>query len=475
MAELINHTIASAADGLASKAFSSVELTKAFVRQIRGLDHAVHAYLDVFNGTALDRAHAADERIAAGKSLGPLDGIPLAIKDNILIQGHRATAGSRILETYEAVNDATVITKLKAAGAVFLGKTNMDEFAMGSSTEQSAYGQTKNPHDLERVPGGSSGGSAAAVAGDMCVAALGSDTGGSIRQPASFCGVVGFKPSYGRVSRSGLIAMASSLDQIGPITKTVEDAAILAAAIEGADPLDQTTADEKPILTNFRSDLKGLRIGVPKQAWGEGMTPGVRAQTENGVAALRALGAELVELDLPYAEEALAVYYVLMPCEVMANLSRFDGMRYGLRESGNNLIETYANSRGHGLGEEARRRIMLGTYALSKGYYDAYYRQARKVQTLIRRAYREVFEKVDLLVTPTTPSIAFKLGEKLSDPLAMYLEDVFTVGVNVAGLPAISVPCGLDDGLPVGLQLIGPRFGDASVLNAAYAFEKANA
>ena len=403
-----------------------------------------------------------------------LDGIPLGIKDNILIQGQRATAGSHILEDHVAVYDSTVTRSLKGVGAVFLGRTNMDEFAMGSSTERSAFGPTKNPHDVERVPGGSSGGSAAAVAGDMCIAALGSDTGGSIRQPASFCGVVGFKPSYGRVSRSGLIAMASSLDQIGPLTKTVEDAALLTSAIVGLDPQDQTTSDAGPIEVTFPTDLKGKRIGVPRQAWGDGMTPGVRAQTEHALKILQTLGADLIDVDLPYADEALAVYYVLMPCEVMANLARFDGVRYGQRVPATNLIEMYGASRGQGLGEEARRRVMLGTYALSKGYYDAYYRQARKVQTLIRRAYREVFSTVDLLVTPTAPSIAFKLGEKLNDPLAMYLEDVFTVGVNVAGLPAISVPCGLDDGMPVGLQLIGPRFGDATVLDAAHAFEKAN-
>lgn len=474
MPDLLGMTIAKAAAGLEAGDFSSVELTKAYLQQIRGLDTALHAYLDVFEGTALDMAHASDERRAAGKFVGPLDGVPIAIKDNILIQGHRCTAGSRILETYQATYDATVIEKLREAGAVFLGKTNMDEFAMGSSTERSAYGPTKNPHDVERVPGGSSGGSAAAVAGDMCVAALGSDTGGSIRQPAAFCGVVGFKPSYGRVSREGLIAMASSLDQIGPMTKTVEDAAILFKAIMGVDPHDQTTVGAVSSFQFSVSSIKGKRIGVPSQAWrNEGMTPGVRAQTENGLAVLKALGAELIDIDLPYADEALAVYYVLMPCEVSANLARFDGMRFGRREAAATLIETYEKSRALGLGEEVRRRVMLGAYALSKGYYDAYYRQARKVQTLIRRAYRKAFEDVDLIVTPTAPSIAFKLGEKLSDPLAMYLEDVFTVGANVAGLPAISIPCGLDDGMPVGFQFIGPMMGDASVLDAAHALEQA--
>jgi aspartyl-tRNA(Asn)/glutamyl-tRNA(Gln) amidotransferase subunit A len=308
----------------------------------------------------------------------------------------------------------------------------------------------------------------------MAVAALGSDTGGSIRQPAAFCGIVGFKPSYGRVSREGLMAMASSLDQIGPMTKTVEDAALLFDAIYGIDPKDQTTVDGGLVKTVLPARLDGVKVGVPRQAWElDGMTPGVRAQTENALAVLKALGATLVDIDLPYADEALAVYYVLMPCEVSANLARFDGMRYGRREPAATLIETYEKSRGLGLGEEARRRIMLGTYALSQGYYDAYYRQARKVRTLIRRAYRKAFEDVDLIATPTAPSIAFGLGEKISDPLAMYLEDVFTVGANVAGLPAISVPCGLDDGLPVGFQLIGPSMADAAVLDAAHAFEQA--
>lgn len=468
---LLEQTIRSAAEGLASKAFSSTELTKAYLAQIRGLDLGIHAYLDVFEGTALDQAHASDERRASGKAHGALDGIPLAIKDNILIQDQRATAGSQILANYRAAYDATVITKLRDQGAVFLGKTNMDEFAMGSSTERSAFGPTKNPRDLERVPGGSSGGSAAAVAADMAIASLGSDTGGSIRQPASFCGIVGFKPSYGAVSRSGLMAMASSLDQIGPMTKNVEDAAVLFEAIRGRDALDQTTVDFGEMSYATKSDLKGVRIGVPRQAWGDGMTIGVREQAQAALETMKRASAELIEIDLPYMDEALAVYYVLMPCEVSANLSRFDGMRYGQRETRPTLVETYMQSRGEGLGEEVRRRIMLGAYALSKGYYDAYYRQARKVQTLIKRAYRAAFESVDTIVTPTAPSTAFKLGEKLSDPLAMYLEDVYTVGVNVAGLPAISVPCGTHEGLPVGIQFIGNSGGDGALLSVARAFE----
>ncbi|MEI7512256.1 MAG: Asp-tRNA(Asn)/Glu-tRNA(Gln) amidotransferase subunit GatA [Candidatus Uhrbacteria bacterium] len=474
MADLLNQTISSAAAGLASGSFTSAELTASYLQQMRGLDLALHAYLSRFDEEAMQEAKESDARRAAGKTLGVLDGVPIAIKDNILIQGRLATAGSRILENYVAAYDATVTKKLKAAGAVFLGKTNMDEFAMGSSTERSAFGATKNPHDVERVPGGSSGGSAAAVAADMCVAALGSDTGGSIRQPAALCGIVGFKPSYGRVSRQGLIAMASSLDQIGPMTKTVEDAATLTLAIMGTDPQDQTTVAAQDLNLEFPTSLKGVKVGVPRQAWGtEGITPGVRAQTENALNVMRALGAELVDIDLPYADEALAVYYVLMPCEVSANLSRLDGIRFGKRVISETLLETYESSRSQGMGEEARRRIMLGTYALSKGYYDAYYRQARRVQTLIRRAYREAFKTVDVIAMPTTASTAFKIGEKINDPLAMYLEDVFTVGVNVAGLPAISIPCGLDDGLPVGFQLIGPRFHDGDILDAAYALEQA--
>jgi aspartyl-tRNA(Asn)/glutamyl-tRNA(Gln) amidotransferase subunit A len=474
MADLLNKTISSTAAGLASGAFSSVDVTKAYLAQIRGLDGALHAYLNVMEEAALAQAAASDERRAKGKSLGVLDGVPLAIKDNILIKGHVATAGSRILENYVAAYDASVTKKLKDAGAVFLGKTNMDEFAMGSSTERSAFGATKNPRGQDLVPGGSSGGSAAAVAADMAVAALGSDTGGSIRQPAAFCGIVGFKPSYGRVSRQGLIAMASSLDQIGPMTKNVEDAAILYDAIRGTDPQDQTTVDAESLPPELPESLKGVKVGVPRQAWkGDGMTPGVRAQTEYALGVMKSLGAELVEIDLPFIDEALAVYYVLMPCEVSANLSRFDGMRYGRRVDAPSLLETYEKSRAEGIGEEARRRIMLGTYALSKGYYDAYYRQARRVQTLIRRAYREAFKEVDVIAMPTAPSVAFGLGEKMNDPLAMYLEDVFTVGANVAGLPAISIPCGQDDGLPVGFQLLGARFNDAAVLDAAYALEQA--
>ena len=466
-------TIKEASRALQAGETTSCELTKQHLDQIRGVDGALHAYITVLDESAMDEAKRSDERRSNGQSLGALDGIPCAIKDNILMQGVRATGGSAILKDYVATYDATVITKMKKAGAVFLGKTNMDEFAMGSSTEHSAFGPTKHPRDVERVPGGSSGGSACAVSADLCVVALGSDTGGSIRQPASFCGIVGFKPSYGCVSRSGVMAMASSLDQIGPMTKSVEDAATLFQVIQGTDPLDQTTMQRNSRISAFPKDLTGLRVGLPTQAWGDGMTEGVRIRVTEAVEVLKNLGADVQTVELPYADEALAVYYILMPCEVSANLSRFDGMRYGHREQAERLMETYTHSRTQGLGDEVRRRILLGTYALSKGYYDAYYRQARKVQTLIQRAYDKAFEGVDLLVTPTTPSTAFRIGEKLSDPLAMYVEDIFTVGVNVAGLPALSVPCGDFEGLPVGLQFIGPRFADEKVLDMGFAYEQA--
>ncbi|MBM3204587.1 Asp-tRNA(Asn)/Glu-tRNA(Gln) amidotransferase subunit GatA [Candidatus Uhrbacteria bacterium] len=471
----LGQTITSSAEALEKGEMTSQELTHAYLGQIRGLNGSLNAYISVFDEQAMEQAKASDTRRASGQTLGPLDGVPIAIKDNILVQGTRTTAGSKILEQYIAVHDATVIRKLKAAGAVILGKTNLDEFAMGSSTERSAYGPTKNPHDVERIPGGTSGGSACAVAADMCVAALGSDTGGSIRQPAAMCGVVGLKPTYGRVSRSGLIAHASSFDQIGPLTKTVEDAGIVLEAMMGSDPRDQTTVDAPPLQRGNAKGLQGVTIGLPKEAWGAGMMDGVRQDVMEGVEVLKSLGAEVKEVSLPYTDEALAVYYVLGPCEISANLSRFDGIRYGTRVEGNNLIETYLHSRGQGLGEEVRRRIMLGTYALSKGYYDAYYRQANKVRTLIRRAYQDAFKEVDVLLTPTAPSTAWKIGEKISDPLMMYLEDVFTVGINVAGVPAISVPCGSHEGLPVGMQLIGNLFEEGTLLDIASAFEKANA
>ncbi len=473
MAKRLNElTITEARSQLDAGEISSLDLTQACLSEIRSLNGALNAFLEVFEEDALAAARASDERRARGERLGVLDGIPLAMKDNILFQGHKATAGSKMLATHVAASDATVIRMLKEQGAVILGRTNMDEFAMGSSTEHSAYGPTHHQRDPERVPGGSSGGSAVAVAAHFCLGALGSDTGGSIRQPAAFCGVVGLKPTYGRVSRSGLIAMASSLDQIGPMTKTVEDAALLLQAIQGQDPLDQTTSDEPVFVPEWKERLAGLRIGLPRQAWGEGMSDGVRENVTNAVKVLESMGATITEVDLPYVDEALAVYYVLMPCEVSANLARFDGMRYGLRKENLPLFETYTQSRAEGFGPEVRRRIMLGSYALSRGYYDAYYVKAKRVQTLIRRAYEAALHEVDILLTPTAPTVAFKIGEKTADPLAMYLEDIFTVGVNVAGLPAISVPCGLSEGLPVGVHLTGRPFDEATVLAVARAFEE---
>ncbi len=466
-------TIVEARDALEKGTCTSVDLTKACLAEIESRNPALNAFLEVWEADALEAAARSDERRSRGESLGPLDGIPLAIKDNILIEGKHASSGSKILEPYIAISDATVIQKLKSQGAVFLGRTNMDEFAMGSSTEHSAYGPTKHPTDPDRVPGGSSGGSACAVAAHLAFAALGSDTGGSIRQPASFCGIVGLKPTYGRVSRSGLMAMASSFDQIGPLTKSVEDAAILFKAIHGADVMDQTTAREQTTFEPaWRDRLEGLRIGLPKQAWGEGIDPGVRERVMAAVEVFRSLGAQIIDVDLPYVDEVLAVYYVVMPCEVSANLSRFDGMRYGVRHQASNLMETYLETRREYIGDEPRRRILLGTYALSSGYYDAYYRKAKQVQTLIRNAYASAMTQVDFLLTPTAPSVAFKMGEKTSDPLAMYLEDLFTVGANVVGLPAVSIPCGEDGGLPVGLQLTGRAFEESSLLAVARAYEQ---
>ncbi|MFZ2803725.1 MAG: Asp-tRNA(Asn)/Glu-tRNA(Gln) amidotransferase subunit GatA [Patescibacteria group bacterium] len=475
MAKRLNElTIAEARKMLDADEITSVDLTQSCLDEIRSLNGSLNAVLETFEEDAMASARQSDaRRDDDGSRNGVLDGIPLIVKDNILVQGKHASAGSKILATHVAASDATVTRKLKEQGAVILGRSNMDEFAMGSSTERSAYGPTRNPHDPERVPGGSSGGSAVAVAANFCLGALGSDTGGSIRQPASFCGIVGLKPTYGRVSRSGLMAMASSFDQIGPLTKTTEDAALLLQAIQGQDPLDQTTSDHAPFATDWREKLGGLRVGIPRQAWGEGMSDGVRESVLAAVEQLKSLGANVVEVDLPYVDEALAVYYLLMPCEVSANLARFDGMRFGVRKENLPLFETYMQSRAEGLGPEVRRRILLGTFALSRGYYDAYYLKAKKVQTLIRRAYESAFREVDVLLTPTAPTTAFKIGEKTSDPLAMYLEDIFTVGVNVAGLPAISVPCGKSEGLPVGMHLTGKAFDEATVLAVARAYEEA--
>ncbi len=468
-------TIQQAQQKLSSGAVSSLELTEALIERIIAVDNEVKAYLTLTLELALQAARSADARRAAGED-GSLLGIPLAIKDVICVKGAPTTCGSQILEGFIPPFDATVVQRLKAAGAVILGKTNMDEFAMGSSTENSAYFATHNPWDLTRVPGGSSGGSAAAVAAEMCLGAFGSDTGGSVRQPAALCGVVGVKPSYGRVSRYGLVAFASSLDQIGTFARTVTDAAMLLGVVAGYDPLDSTSVDAPvPDYTaelGDEADLDGIRIGVPKEYF----VAGVQAEIENAVRAaidkLADLGAEVKEVSLPHTDYALPVYYLIAPAEASANLARYDGVRYGYRAQADGVKQVYRRSRGTGFGPEVKRRIMLGTYALSAGYYDAYYLKAQKVRTLIKNDFDAAFEQVDVIAAPTTPTTAFRIGEKAADPLEMYLADVFTLSVNLAGICGLSLPCGFDDqGLPIGLQLMGPAFEEAVVFKTARAYE----
>jgi aspartyl-tRNA(Asn)/glutamyl-tRNA(Gln) amidotransferase subunit A len=464
--------------GLRRKDYSSVELTKACLDQIRKVDKEIGAFVTVTDELALKQAKAVDEKIARGEEIKPLEGIPCAIKDNILIEGLRCTCSSKILENYIASYDAFVIKKLKEQGAVFLGKTNMDEFGMGSSTENSALKKTKNPHDLTRVPGGSSGGSAAAVASDMCIYALGSDTGGSIRQPASFCGVVGIKPTYGRVSRYGLVAMASSLDQIGPITKDCEDAALVLREISGPDTKDSTCVNfDVPDYTEaIPWGIKNLRVGVIKEYFEEGVDKEVSGLVKKAIKEIERLGAKVKEVSLSHTKYALPCYYIIMPAEVSANLARYDGIRYGYSSAkAKDLLDVYLSSRAKGLGDEVRRRIMLGTFTLSAGYYEAYYAKAQRVRTKIKREYDEVFRDFDVLIGPTTPTCAFKLGERIKDPLTMYMSDILTVPANIAGMPAISVPCGFvkrdSRKLPVGLQIIGDHFKDEMVLRVASSYE----
>lgn len=460
------YTIASAREALNSGHLTPERLYEHYRRRIAEHDGALNAFRNTEEFAFAPYA----------QDTSPLSGIPCALKDNMLVRGTVATGGSKILEHYRSSYDATVVEKLKVSGAQLLGKTNMDEFAMGSSGENSAYGPVRNPRDITRVPGGSSAGSAAAVAGDLCVFALGSDTGGSIRQPAALCGIVGLKPTYGRVSRYGLMAMASSLDQIGPLTKTVHDAAAVLTGIAGHDHLDATTVvrDVPDYTEDLSRDIAGLRIGVPKEYFGEGLSAEVRESVEQGIAALEKRGATIVEVSLPHSQYALAVYYIVMPCEVSANLARLDGIRYGhSTKHAENLLEVYTKSRAEGFGPEPVRRIMLGTYALSAGYFDAYYVKAQKVRALIRRDFEHAFERCDVIVGPTSPTVAFKLGERSEDPLAMYLSDIYTVPVNLAGVPAVSVPVkpGRDSGLPVGLQLIGPMWGERMILNVAWHVE----
>ena len=464
-------------DGLEAGDWSARELVTAYAARAKDGQKGTHAFVDVHEESALAAAEESDRRRAGGESRSRFDGVPIAVKDNLMVAGHRATAGSAILKDYVAPYDATVVDRLKRAGGIVIGKTNMDEFAMGSSTETSFFGPSRNPWDTERVPGGSSGGSVVAVAEGSAPAALGSDTGGSVRQPAALCGVVGLKPTYGRVSRYGLMATASSLDQIGPITRTVEDAALLLREIEGRDSNDSTSLEIKNewrLPDSLPTSVRGLRIGLPKEYFVSGMEPGVEAAVRAAADRLAELGAELKEVELPHSKYALAVYYVLMPCEVSANLARFDGIRYGRREPAETLEGTYRRSRGSGFGREVRRRIMIGTYALSSGYYDAYYLRAMKVRRLIANDFARAFSDVDCILTPTTPTVAWKLGEMSDDPLSMYLQDIYTVSVNVAGLPAITFPCGLSEGLPVGVQLIGRQFDEKTILGAAHAYETAD-
>ncbi len=471
MIDLKTLTIKKAHDSLIKGDYSAVDLAKAYLAEIEKHNKDLNAYLEVYDDV-LEQAQEADERFKAGKP-SLLTGIPFAIKDNILIEGKKASSASKILEGYVATYDATAITKLKAEGAVFLGRANMDEFAMGGSTENSAYGVVKNPHDHTRVAGGSSGGSASAVAGNMALVALGSDTGGSVREPASFCGVVGLKPTYGSVSRHGLMAMASSLDVIGPIAKNVEDAKIVFNCIKGCDPMDSTSIDLET--QNLKLKTQNFRIGVPRDfTESEGVDKSVVANFNESLEKLKKLGHQIVDISLPTISYALAVYYIVMPAESSTNLARFDGVKYGLRKSGDNLLEDYKLSRGTGFGPEVRRRILLGAHVLSSGYHDAYYNKAIAVREVIKSDFDKAFSKVDLIATPTAPVPAFKIGEKSADPLAMYLADIFTVSANIVGVPAISVPSGFMEvqgkKLPLGIQFMAPHGGEESLFKVGELF-----
>ncbi len=456
---------------------TAAEIIRAYSLRINQVEPKVKAFVTVTKDSAMAQAEALDGKLKGWRRTEPLMGMPLAIKDNICTEGVLTTCASSSLRTFVPPYDATVIGRLRQQGYCLLGKTNLDEFAMGSSTENSVFGPSRNPWSLSRVPGGSSGGSAAAVAAEECAAALGSDTGGSIRQPAAFCGVVGLKPTYGRVSRYGLVAFASSLDQIGPITKDVGDAALLLNHLAGHDPLDSTSANlPVPDYTKAlkKKDLKKLRVGVPQEYFAEGLDPEVAAAVQQAIAVLRDLGGEIVDIQLPMTDKAVATYYLIATAEASSNLARYDGVKYGLRsKQTKDLLDLYMKTRQEGFGPEVKRRIMLGTYALSAGYYDAYYGKAQMVRTVIRRDFESAFEDVDLIVTPVTPTPAFKLGEKLEDPLQMYLSDIYTISVNLAGNPAISVPCGFSKaGLPIGLQLIGRPFEEETIIRGAHAYEQ---
>jgi aspartyl-tRNA(Asn)/glutamyl-tRNA(Gln) amidotransferase subunit A len=469
-------TIETTRAAIAARRLTASGVVEGFYQKIKADDPEIHAYLTLCEDRAHEQAARIDRMVKAREALPPLAGVPMGIKDVMVTRGVRTTAGSKILENFISPYDCTAVARLEAAGAIVLGKMNCDEFAMGSSNENSAYGPVRNPRDKSRVPGGSSGGSAAAVAAGSAVATLGSDTGGSIRQPASFCGVVGLMPTYGRVSRYGLIAFASSLDHIGPLTRTVKDAAIILRVIAGRDPMDSTSADVP--VPDYESELakpvSGLKIGVPQEYFGEGLAPEVRAAVEAGIAKLRAAGCQTVPISLPHTKYAIPTYYVIATAEASANLARFDGVRYGHRASDvRTLSEMYRRSRDEGFGPEVKRRIMLGTYALSSGYYDAYYLKAQRVRTLLTRDFAAAFQKVDAIVTPTAPTPAFRLGEKAGAPLSMYLADIYTVTADLAGIPGISVPCGQSSsGLPIGLQVLGRHFDESTVLRVGSAVEQ---
>ncbi len=460
---------------LNNREISAEEMVASVIGRIDDVEDKIGAYITLSADRALEKARRIDSTPSGGGELPALAGIPMALKDNMCTENIRTTCASKILHSFVPPYNATVYNRLERAGCVLVGKTNMDEFAMGSSTENSGLKPTFNPWDTQRVPGGSSGGSAAAVASGMSVFALGSDTGGSIRQPAALCGVVGMKPTYGRVSRYGLVAFASSLDQIGPLTRDVEDCALVLNHICGYDRYDSTSVDKpaEDFTSGLRGGVRGLRVAVPSQYFGQGIEPGVRERVTGAIETLEGLGAVCSEVSLPHTEHALSAYYIISSAEASSNLARYDGIRYGYRAEGySDLMDMFVKTRSQGFGAEVKRRIMLGTYALSSGYYDAYYKKAQKVRTLIKADFDRVFEEHDLIVSPTSPTVAFKVGEKLQDPLQMYLSDVFTIPVNIAGLPAISVPCGFSEGLPVGLQLIGKPFAEAALLQAAFAYEQ---
>ncbi|CAI8279131.1 MAG: Glutamyl-tRNA(Gln) amidotransferase subunit A [Opitutia bacterium UBA7350] len=479
MPELYHQTIAQLSAALEAGSLTSVALMQAVIERTEAVEPQVKAFIHRDAEDALQQAHASDERRASGNSLGPLDGIPIGIKDILAVKGQPLRCASKMLDNFVSPYDATVIAQLKAAGAVLWGRLNMDEFAMGSSTENSAYMATANPWDLDRIPGGSSGGSAAAIAAGQAIATIGTDTGGSIRQPAALCGVVGMKPTYGLVSRYGLVAFASSLDQAGPMTRTVEDAALLLQTMLGKDPLDSTSI-AMPKVPDFRAELKHRKgpwkLGVPREFFGDGIDPEVKANIEAAIEWYRAQGSEIVDISLPHAHLSVPVYYIVATAEASSNLARFDGVRYGHRSVAvEDALSLFTQSRGEGFGDEVKRRIILGTYVLSSGYYDAYYLRAQKVRTLIRRDFENAFETVDAILSPTSPTPAFKRGERSNDPLAMYLSDIYTIAVNLAGLPALSLPSGFtSNGLPIGLQVIGKAFGEADLFAVAQAYEQAH-